>query len=239
LQVISRATAAASLGQSQREIAQELVDRVFDSMRRMNVQVGIVQDYSTPEEWHHRTTQDVEADLAYLEVHRPAIVAALSDYLADDSLRTREIDWLFLNLLTYAEYIATVIEIRKKLLGIDAYIKSLHPPKADHTPSISALASRPWHTFFASGATALFLVVHPALAVGVGALSLYWYMKRKQNIEKIDSLLSAMLRTYASFNTVDVSWSHVSRALEQSRLEGAVWDASLFKLAEARQGPAS
>jgi hypothetical protein len=207
-------------------------------MRRTNVQAGIVQDYSTPEEWHHRTTQDVEADLAYLEVHRPAILTALSDYLADDSLRTREIDWLFLNLLTYAEYIATVTEIRKKLLGIDAYIKSLHPPRADHTPSISALASRPWHTVIASGATALSLVVHPALAFGVGALSLYWYLKRKKNTEKIDSLLSAMLRTYASFNTVDVSWSHVSRALEQSHLEGAVWDASLFKLAEARQGAA-
>ncbi len=219
-------------------IAQELVDRALGSLRQMNVQAGIVQDYSSPDEWRHRMTQDVESDLAYLEIHRPAILAALSDYLADSSLRTREIDWLFLNLLTYAEYIATVAEIRKKLLGVDDYIKSLHPPKADHVPTISALASRPWLTVVAVGATALSIFIHPVIAIGVGALAIYRHMKRKQSLARIDAVLNAMLRTYASFNTVDVSWSHVSRTLEQSRLEGAVWDASLFKLAEARQGAA-
>lgn len=231
MQSVSRATATATLGPRQ----QELVDRVFHSLRQMNVKAGVVQDFSTPEEWRHRTPQDIEADLAYLEIHRPEILAALSDYLADISLRAREIDWLFLNLLTYAEYVATVSEVRKKLLGLDAYIKSLHPPKTDHAPSISAIASRPWQIVFASSATALSLLVHPALAIAVGAVSVYWYLQRRKGIEKIDAVLSAMLRTYASFNTVDVSWSHVDRALEESRLQGAVWDAALFKLSESRQ----
>lgn len=238
MQSVSRTVATAALGQSERPVAQELVDRVLDSMRQMNVRAGVVQDFSTPDEWRHRTTQDIEADLAYLEIHRPAILSALSDYLSNSSLRTREIDWLFLNLLTYAEYIATVTEIRKKLLGIEAYTKSLHPPKADHTPSVSALASRPWQTVVALVATALAFLVHPALALAVAAISAYWYLNRRKGIEKIDAVLSAMLRTYASFNTVDVSWSHVGRALEDSRLEGAVWDASLFKLVELRQSAA-
>jgi hypothetical protein len=234
LQSVLRATAAATLPQGRREVAQQLVDRVFDSLRRMNVQAGIVQDYSAPDEWRHRTTQDVEADLAYLEIHRPEILASLSDYLADPSLQTREIDWLFLNLLTYSEYVATLAEIRKKLLGIDAYVKSLHPPKAEHIPSISQIASKPWQYLVFTALTVASFLLHPILAIGVGALFVYWHMQRMKGIAKINSLLSAMLTTYAAFNTVDVSWSHVSRMLEQSRLEGAVWDASLFKLAEVR-----
>jgi hypothetical protein len=234
MQSVSRATAAATLEQSQRAVAQKVVDRVFDSMRRLNVQSGIVQDYSTPDEWRHRTTQDVESDLSYLEIHRPEILAALSDYLADCSLRTREIDWLFLNLLTYAEYIATLAEVRKKLLGVDAYIKSLHPPKSEHIPSIAALASRPWQTVIAAGAVALSFVLHPALAIVVGAVFFYWHWQRKIGIANIDSLLTVMLSTYGSFNTVDLSWLHVSRTLEQSRLEGCI--AVKARGSEARSG---
>lgn len=239
MQSVSRSTATSALGDDRKEVAQQLVDRVFESMRRMNVRAGVVQDFASPDEWRHRTLQDIEADLAYLEIHRPAILAALSDYLADSSLWAQEVDWLFLNLLTYAEYIATVAEIRKKFLGIDGYVKSLHPPKAEHAPTVSALASRPWQTLLASGATLLSLLIHPALAAGVGVISVYWCAKRKRGIEKIDSLLSVMLRTYTSFNTVDLSWSHVSRTLEESRRDGVVWDASLFKLAEARQSAAN
>lgn len=235
---VSRVTAAASLELSQKETAQALVDRVLDSVRQMNVKAGVIQEFATLDEWRHRTTLDVEPDLAYLEIHRTAIVAALSDYLADNSLRTREIDWLFLNLLTYAEYIATVAEIRKKLVGIDAYIKGLHPPKTDHASSIATLTSRPWQPVVALVAVTLAFFVHPALAAGIGAALVYGYWRRRKSIERIDAVLSSMLRTYLSFNSLDLSWSHVCRVLEESRREGAVWDASLFKLAEVRQSAA-
>ena len=201
----------------------------------MNVSGGLVQNFSSPDQWRHRNMQDIETDLAYLEIHRSTILDALSDYLTDSSLQTPEIDWLFLNLLTYAEYIATVAEVRKKLLGVDGYVKSLHPPKVDHAPSISDLASRPWHPFFASVTAALFFFIHPAISVGVGVVAFYWQMRRKKGVDKINGILSKMLQTYSSFNTVDLSWSHVSRTLEDSRKFGVIWDASLFKLAEARQ----
>ena len=236
MQFVSRVTATTALGEDRREVAKQLVDQIFDSVRQMKVCEGVVQETSSPDEWRHRTTQDIEVDLAYLEIHRPAILAALSEYLADISIQTREIDWLLLNLLTYAEYIATVSEIRKELLGIDEYVKRLHPPQVDHTPSISNLVSRPWRTIFASTATVISLLIHPALGVGVGAISMYASLKRKKGTEKVNAVLSAMLQTYASFNTVDLSWTHVSRLLEESRKAGVVWDASLFRLAEIRQG---
>ncbi len=238
MQSVHRATATTAVDENRKEIAQQVVDRIFDSMRQTTVHQGIVQDIASPDEWRHRTTQDIEADLAYLEIHRPGILSALSEYLADDSLRAREIDWLFLNVLTYAEYVATVSETRKRLLGLDEYVKSLHPPSSDHVPSVSKIAKRPWQTFFALAATLLSLLIHPALAAGIGVICAYGYFKRKRTIDKFDTLLSVMLQTYASFNTVDLSWLHVSRALEDSRRAGVVWDASLFKLAEVRQSAA-
>ena len=238
MQSVSRNTAVNALGEDRRGLAQLVVDRVFDSIRLMQVSSGMVQEFSSPDQWRHRKSQDVEADLTYLEIHRPAILTALSDYLADRSLHTREIDWLFLNLLTYAEYVATVAEIRKKLLGVSKYFWRLHAPYGDHTPSISGVALRPWHAALAAGAIAVSFFIHPILAVGMFAVSVYWYLKRKKAIVEVDALLSAMLRTYASFNTVDLSWSHVARTLEDSRREGAIWDASLFKLVEARQSAA-
>ena len=238
MQSVSRITATTALDADRKELGQRVADQVFDAMRWTQVSSGVIQDVSSPDQWRHRGSEDVEADLAYLEIHRPAILAALSEYLANPSLRTRELDWLFLNLLTYAEYIATVTEIRKKLLGMDKFAKSLHPPRSEHVPSISELASRPWRTTFCAAATGLSFLIHPIVAIGVGAASVYWYMTRRQGTEQVNSVLSAMFRTYAAFNTVDLSWSHVARSLEDSRRDGAVWDASLFRLAEVRQSAA-
>jgi len=204
----------------------------------MHVKSGVIQEFSSLDEWRHRTLSDVEADLAYLEIDRTAILNALSEYLSNSAIRTREIDWLFLNLLTYAEYVATVSEVRKKLQGIEAYVKALYPPKAEHITSIAVHASRPWQALTVLVVSAFALLIHPLLGIGVAAISIAWYIKRKNGIARIDSLLSSMMRTYASLNTVDLSWAHVSRALEDSRRDGAIWDASLFRLAESRQGEA-
>lgn len=150
MQTVKRATATRAVNEDLKDIAQQLIDRIFDALRQTNVHQGTVLDVTSPNEWRHRTREDIEADLAYLEINRAEILSALSDYLADDSLRSGEIDWLFLNVLTYAEYVATVSEIRKRLMGIYKYVKSMQPPISDHVPSISKIASRPWQPFFRS-----------------------------------------------------------------------------------------
>jgi hypothetical protein len=108
LQTVSRSSAAGQIGQPERDVALEVASQVFDSLRWTKVREGIVRDVSCLDSWEHRTPQDIEADLAYLEINRPDILSALSRYLADASLQTKELDWLFLNILTYAEYTATV-----------------------------------------------------------------------------------------------------------------------------------
>jgi hypothetical protein len=217
---------------------QEIADHVFDSLRWTRVSDGTVQDVRSLEEWTHRMPHQIEADLAYLEINRSEVLVGLSKYLASSKLRTRELDWLFLNVLTYAEYTATVWELRKTLLGVEGAIKSVHPPKSDHSSSISDVAGRPWQFVAAGAITVISAIAHPLLAIGAGSGAVYWYMKRKNSIERVNSVIATMLRTYLSFNTVDLSWSHVSVLLDESRRAGAMWDASLFRLAEARQDAA-
>jgi hypothetical protein len=60
------------------------------------------------------------------------------------------------------------------------------------------------------------------------------YCVRKKRADKVDAVLASMFHTYASFNTLDLSWSHVTRVLEDSRRHGVIWDAALFRLAEIR-----
>jgi hypothetical protein len=56
--------------------------------------------------------------------------------------------------------------------------------------------------------------------------------------QKVDTGATVGAITGKLPNTVDVSWSHVARELEESRQNGAVWDASLFRLTESRQNAA-
>lgn len=235
MQTVSRASATNGVNDSKGTLVAEIANQVFDSLRWTQVNGGKVEDVFCLDNWMHRTPKDIEADLAYLEINRAEVLSALSKYLADASSKTSELDWLFLNVLTYAEYIATVSEIRKSFLGVDGYINTLHPPKATHTACISDVAARPWRTVTAVGITAIAAFVHPLLALGIGSVSIYQHMKRKKGVAQINRVLEAMLRTYLSCNTVDLSWSQVAATLDESRRVGALWDASLFRLAEVRQ----
>jgi hypothetical protein len=203
------------------------------------VRGGIVDDIAPLNSWKHRGLQDIESDLAYLEIHRPAVLSALSVYLSAGCAQSKNIDWLFLNVLTYAEYVATASEFRKKLLGIDGYVKSIHPPKSEHIPSIASFAKRPWWGVGAIVLMGLSALAHPLAAVAVATLALYTHRQRTAGVRKLDDILAVMLRTYLSFNTVDLSWSQVNAVLDESRRAGVIWDASLFKLAEARASAAN
>ena len=238
MQSVSRTSAVAQADQPTKALADGIVNQVFDSLRWTNVKDGTIQEVSCLDTWRHRTLQDIESDLAYLEITRTEILSALSRYLATPSLQTRELDWLFLNVLTYAEYVATIIEIRKKLLGINGFIKSIHPPKAEHLPNIDEFASHTWKSAIAVVLTVLSAFIHPLFALAVGSWVAYSYIRKAKMVKEVNSTLASMLRTYASFNTVDMSWSHISKELEESRQNGAVWDASLFRLAESRQNAA-
>jgi len=211
-----------------------IVEQVFDSLMWTNVSGGIVEDISPLESWKHRSTTEIEADLAYLEIDRQAILSAFSEYLANESIATKQADWLFLNVLSYAEYIATVAEIRRKILGVENYVKSLFPPKSEHCTDISELTKHKWYFPLALSVVVISWFIHPAVSTALAIYILYVNHKKRKAAEEVNYLLSNMLSTYSSFNTVDLSWENVTETLKKSRDKGAIWDSSLFALAERR-----
>jgi hypothetical protein len=222
--------------EDQQDQAQRIFERIFDSLMWTRVVEGKVENISPLKQWTHRQPVEVESDLAYLEINRPDILLALSEYLENPGLASKKGDWLFLNVLTYAEYVSTVSEIRKKLMGIERYVKSLFPPKKEHLTNISAFAHRSWHLPVFIAVVAIGWAIHPvagALVTGYGMFSSYRQRKARA---QVNAKMTSMLQTYLSFNTTDLSWRQVNTRLEQSRASGAIWDGSLFALAEQRSG---
>ena len=218
----------------QQSQAERFFERVFDSLMWTRVVGGKVEDVSPLKKWKQRQPSEVESDLAYLEINRSELLSTLSEYLSNPALRSKHADWLFLNVLTYAEYVATVSEVRKKVMGIERYVKSLHPPKSEHVTDISAYARRTWHLPVMLSVIAVSWAIHPFAGIATTAYALFVAYRQRKAWEKVNAVLASMLQTYLSFNTVDLSWAQVNSTLERSRGAGAVWDASLFALAEHR-----
>lgn len=234
MQAVGLEELVTSIPEEHKAQAREVFQSVFEALRWTHVVDGQVERIECLSRWTHRQPADIESDLAYLEINRTQLLSALSQYLSQPALASIKGDWLFLNVLTHAEYVATVSDVRKRLVGVECYVKSLFPPQREHSTDVSSLARRRWHMPAALGITALAWMAHPLAGIAMTAYVLFTLYSRHTATAKISSTLASMLRTYLSFNTINLSWRHVMTVLEESRSEGAVWDASLFALAESR-----
>lgn len=218
----------------QREQAELIFTRVFDALMWTRISGGKVEGVSPLAHWVHRQPSEIETDLACLEINRPEILSALSDYLSNPALTSKYADWLFLNVLTYAEYVATASEIRKKIMGIERYVKSLFPPRKEHSTDITTFASRPWHLPLALALVGAAWAIHPFAGIAATTYALFSAYSQRKAKATVSATLASMLQTYLSFNNVDLSWPQVTSALERSRESGALWDSALYALAERR-----
>lgn len=214
--------------------ARAVFERAFDSLLWTEVVAGKVVNVSPLAHWRHRSAEHVESDLAYLAIDRDGMLAAFASYLADPALRSQHADWFFLNVLVYAEVVGTVGAVRKRVMGVERYVKSLYPPSEAYVSDVGALASRRWHVPAAVVSIVAGFAVHPLAAAAVAAGLLLAARRRRRAYDEVNATLSAMLQTYLSFNTTDLSWPHVTATLARSQSAGAIWDASLYALAERR-----
>jgi len=234
MQTITLNDLVSSIPTGERAAAEALFERVFESLNWIQTSGKTIEEISPLKQWVHRQTSEIEADMVYLHIDRVKVLAALSEYLSAPELRSKQADWLFLNVLVYAEYIATVSELRLKILGLERYTNSLNPQKKEHSSDIASMAIRPWHVPIALLCMAIGWTIHPIVGVGGTAYALY-YAHRKQQVSKtINTTISSMLQTYLSLNTIDLGWNSVSANLKRSSDVGAIWDASLYALVESR-----
>ncbi|OGB32493.1 MAG: hypothetical protein A3F78_20795 [Burkholderiales bacterium RIFCSPLOWO2_12_FULL_61_40] len=216
------------------EVICNIVNDVFDSLQWTSVSGSIVQNVAALDEWRHRSLSDIEKDWAYLEFDRNKILVALSRYLDQEHFKSKRLDWLFLNVLVYAEYIATIDEVRRRLLGVDAFVMMKIRPIDQHTYDVHPLLKKWWHWPLALAAVAISFTLHPvATLLPIGAITAGIY-KRNKAVGKINLTLHSMLTTYLSLNTFDLGWGNVKETLKESKNAGAIFDSSVFSLVERR-----
>lgn len=234
MQTVSLEKLASSLPEHVRSEGELLFEQAFDCLMWSQVINNVIENISALETWHHRQTADIELDLAYLGIDRDQLLSALSAYLASPALASKQADWFFLNVLTYAEYLATINELRRKLMGVQRYVRSLHPPADEHIADVSVFTYRHWHIPAMMSVVAISWALHPVAGAGVIAYAAYRSHQKRKVVKEVNATLAAMLQTYLSFNTTDLSWTQVMKILEKSRECGVIWDASLYALAQRR-----
>lgn len=234
MQAVTLNDLASTVSPTERDTAEALFERVFDSLKWIQMSGKTIEQISALTRWAHRQTSEIEADMVYLHIDREKVLTALSDYLATPELQSKQADWLFLNILVYTEYIATVRGIRLKIVGLDRFAKSPNPQMKEHQSDITSLVTRRWHVPIALIGIAISWVVHPIIGVSCTAYMLYRAYHKQKTVRPINTTISSMLQTYLSLNTIDLDWSSVSANLKGSSGAGAKWHSSLYALVERR-----
>ena len=216
-----------------KEEVQEILDMVFNSISRWIIIENKVNDVEYLTSWEHRSNDLVEKDLGELQIDRKAILNALSLYLEKDNLKNKYMDWLFINLLTYAEYIATQAELRKKLLGIDGYIKTLYPSSTEHLISISQYKKASTTNFLIFASMLIFgFVISPVFGSIILLLILLISYLNFNKYRKLDEILFRMNKTYSFINSMDLNCGFVEEIYKENFKENIVWDTQIYKLIE-------
>lgn len=215
--------------------AQNIIEDLFLSTGWKEIEAG--EDKPEPlTVWRHRTIDDQEADWRSMSFAKAELQNAVERYLDAPWLQCREIDWLALNLLTYAAYQATLDSVRTRTLPMGRYLSR----KMDSTgfrigaelwrAALFLLKCIAWIIIFAATSPASPLGPLIWIFLTLGWLWRKWTI-RKKNKNTLDS----MRNTYATFSAADQNWQEAWKALEESREQGAVWDGLIYRLVEERR----
>lgn len=221
--------------------AEEVVEDFFAYITWTKIADGVIQSKDSVTEWHHRQLYEFENDWKHLELDRECLREAAERYLDRPWMQSGKLDWLVLDVLTYAEYQAFVDEVRSKTLSLQEYV-------ALKVGRQKSFGSKCWPTLAVLLELGVWLVViclllwvWPPLA---GAYAVYscWSLwkssaakKRRTAARKmIDAVAQSISSTYCTFSTVSQSWSVVWDQLLKSRQDGVVWDGVVYRLVEER-----
>jgi len=218
-----------------RQEAADIVDDLFSAITWETVEGDIIKSTDSIATWRHRGANDLESDWRYMQFARADLQNAAERYLERPWLHCRELDWLIVNTLIYAECEATLDFFRAGIMPLSRYISK----KAGNTKlQISSFAWRfilfliKWLAWLGIlVVTFEFSLVASIVWIGI---TLIWQWRKWKAQKKLDDVMAAMIATYATLNTVSQSWLVVWEALKKSRDAGAVWDGIVYRLVEER-----
>lgn len=213
----------------------DLVNQIFDSLHWTEVKENEALNVKILDEWKSRSINEIEFDWMYLEIDRKSIQGALEKHLEKEWLINKDMDWLFVNLLTYSEYIATIDEIRRNLLDFEEFLKMKSSSSIrNHSYNVAVLMKKWWHWPAALGIFSISFLVFPWEPLICGIYIAWIFHNKTKAYKKINAVFESMLQTYLALNTASLGWNNVHSLLTESQKRGAVWDSSVFALVEAR-----
>ena len=102
--------------------AKAIIDDFFDAVTWEKVENNVIKSRDALRIWRHRTLEDQENDWRHMGFSRFELQHAAERYLNRPWLHCREIDWLVVNVLLYAEYQATLDFLRIQMMPLSRYI---------------------------------------------------------------------------------------------------------------------
>lgn len=215
--------------------ARDIVEDLFASITWETVENGVIKSNEPITSWRQRNIYEVESDWRYMNFSRAGLQGAAERYLDRTWLRSREIDWVIVNTLTYAEYQATLDFFRAHTMPISRYIAKKAESMGWQIGSglwrLIVLAVK-W--LFWLGIFVASFVVAPFGPIVWVAITVCWWWRKLAAQKKINKVLASMFATYATLSTVSQSWQIVWDELKKSRAAGAVWDGIVYRLVEER-----
>jgi hypothetical protein len=201
-----------------------------------NVENGKIISHENLKGWTHRLEHNFEPDWQNMGIDRDGIQTASDTYLEQPWLQSRKLDWVILDLLTYAEYQATLDYLRSRLWPMSKYVSH----KVGDTKAI--FWSNFWGFIKFLFKFAIWLAVcvagwlfSPYVSLAWAVLTAFYYWRKYSAISKINQKLVSILGTYSAFNSISQSWDVVWQELAKTREAGVVWDGVVYRLVEQRK----
>ena len=215
--------------------AADIVEDLFTAITLETVEGDVIKSTDPITTWRHRGVNDMESDWQYMHFSRADLQNAAERYMKRSWIHCRELDWLIVNALVYAECQATFDFFRSRMMPISRYIsKKAGSTKWQISSGIwrSMVFLVKWLLWIGVLTAAYqFSPVAPIVWIGITAL---WQWRKWKAQKKVNDIMAAMIATYAALSTVSQSWQVVWGELKKSREAGAVWDGIVYRLVEER-----
>jgi len=101
--------------------ATDIIDDLFMSITCRKVE-GDERSIGPVSVWSHRDVNGMESDWRDMHFSQAELRNAAERYLERPLLQYRELDWLIVNALTYAECLATLDSFRSRIMPFSRYI---------------------------------------------------------------------------------------------------------------------
>lgn len=200
------------------------IDRIFSSLYNQKQEGSI--NLNT---WHHIDTSTINNTWMTYGIARDELIDTTIQYLDEDNkwAQNQDLDWMLIDLLMFAEYIAIINEAYKYRFNTAEYHRLYK--SNEHIPDNIKLKERfsgwLWLLMFIS-----FLFIYIPVAVIIGIIFLIRLGINFFIIKELTKASSNAGIAYDSLITGD--WQVVWDDLNYSRTKGIVWDKQVFELVQ-------